>query len=303
MGSPDFAVPSLDALCDSGRYKPLLVVSQPDKQKGRGKKVLPTPVRARALELGIPTAVMSRKNYSDVVGEIAALEPDVVVVTAFGIIIKEDLLELPRYGCVNVHASLLPKYRGVSPIQAALLAGDKETGCTTMKMDAGIDTGDILLKESLVIRAEDNAGTLSERLSSLGAGLLVRTLDGLWDGTVVGVPQDDSLSSYTRKIRKTDGEIDWSLDAGEIARRVRAMTPWPSAYTFREGRRLIIVEASVEDDVSAGDAGSVMRLDPLTVACGNGALVIRRLKPEGRKAMSVESYLAGYPLEVGEKLG
>jgi methionyl-tRNA formyltransferase len=173
-----------------------------------------------------------------------------------------------------------------------------------MKMDAGIDTGDILLKESLVIREEDNAGALSERLSRLGADLLVRTLDGLLDGTVVGTPQDDSLSSYTKKIKKTDGEIDWSLDASVVAQKVRAMTPWPSAYTFCRGRRLIIVDAEEASGASdeAATTGSVLSLDPLTIACGRGALVIRRLKPEGRKVMSVESYLAGNPLEVGERL-
>jgi methionyl-tRNA formyltransferase len=249
---------------------------------------------------------MSKENYAEVASEIASLAPDVIVVTAFGIIIKEDLLDLPRYGCVNVHASLLPKYRGVSPIQEALLAGDEETGCTTMKMDAGIDTGDILMKESLVIRAEDNAGILSERLSRLGAELLVRTLDGLWDGTVVGTAQDDSLSSYTKKIKKTDGEINWSLDAAVLVRRVRAMTPWPSAYTFRDGRRLIIVEAIEASgaDVDADThAGNVLRVDPLTVVCGRGGLVIRRLKPEGRQVMSTESYLTGHPLEIGDKFG
>lgn len=311
MGSPDFAVPSLDALNDSGRYRPRLVVTQPDRQSGRGRKMSPTAVKSRARKLDIPTLDMSKENYAEVVEEIAALRPDVVVVTAFGIIIKNDLLELPRYGCVNVHASLLPKYRGVSPIQAALLAGDEETGCTTIKMDAGIDTGEILLKQPLAIRPDDTAGTLSERLSRLGAGLLVRTLDGLWEGALKGTPQENELSSYTRKIKKSDGKIDWSLDAAAVMRRVRAMTPWPSAYTFF-GERRIIVAVAAETAAAPGhedkhlrhpDPGRVLRIDPMTIACGRGSIVIQRLKPEGRAVMSASSFAAGHTLKVGDRLG
>lgn len=314
MGSPQFALPALEALNASGRYKPLLVVSQPDKKKGRGKILMPTPCKAMAHDLGITCQVMSKGNYVDVVAEIARLKPDFVVVAAFGIILKEDLLNLPRCGCINIHASLLPKYRGASPIQAALLAGDEETGCTTMRMDAGIDTGEILLQESLKIEPDDNAGTLSFRLALLGADLLVRTLDGIQDGSVVGVAQDDLSASYTKMIKKSDGEIDWSLDSEALERRIRAMTPWPSAFTFCRGKRLIVAEAVAEAsdwvelppaglDASAIEPGVVLSLDPLTVACGEGAMVLERVKPEGRKEMHSESFLAGNPLEVGERLG
>lgn len=306
MGSPDFALPTLNALVGSGRYRPALVVTQPDRQKGRGKRSSSTPVKARANELGIPVREMAKQNYGQVTEEITALHPDVIVVVAFGIIIKQDLLELPALGCVNVHPSLLPRYRGVSPIQAAILAGDDTTGCTTMMMDAGVDTGDVLLQASVDIDPDDTAGSLSERLAALGAELLVQSLDGLRDGSIDPAAQDDSLSSYTKKIKKTDGAIDWSQDAASVERRIRAMTPWPSAYTFRGGRRLILIGASVADDgadLAGKQPGAVASLDPLRVVCGSGALEIHRLKPEGKGAMAPAAYLLGHPMEAGEVLG
>jgi len=301
MGSPDFAVPSLEALCESGRFAPVLVVSQPDRPRGRGRRTEPTPVRARAEGRGIPTDVMTRKTYADVVARIAALAPDVVVVVAFGIIIKRDLLDLPRLGCVNVHASLLPRHRGVSPIQAAILAGDAVTGCTTMRIDEGIDTGDILLCEETGIRPGETAGELSDRLATMGAALLVRTLDGLAGGSVTPVPQSAEGATYTHKIHKTDGEIDWTRDAVDVERRVRAMTPWPSAYTFREGSRLIVAAAAAVD--GEGKPGEVVSESPLRVACASGTLEIRRVKPEGSRVMDTAAYLAGHPVSPGDMLG
>jgi methionyl-tRNA formyltransferase len=302
MGSPEFALPTLDALVESGRYRPVMVVTQPDRQRGRGRRTSPTPVKARASDLGIPVREMAKPNYAEVTQDITAIRPDAIVVVAFGIIIKRDLLELPTYGCVNVHASLLPKYRGVSPIQAAILAGDRVTGCTTMMMDEGVDTGGLLLQDTTEIRPDDTAGTLSQRLAELGAGLLIRTLDGLRSGSIAPVSQDDSKSSYTNKIKKTDGEIDWSRDAASLERHVRAMTPWPSAYTFRGGNRLIVIDASVVDD-GGGRPGTVVSLNPLRVACKSGALEIHLLKPEGKRGMTPDAYLAGYPLKTGEVLG
>jgi methionyl-tRNA formyltransferase len=306
MGSPDFAVPSLDALRESGRYDPALVVSQPDRPRGRGRKLMPTAVRARALEYGIPTDVMTRKTYADVVNRIAELEPDVVVVVAFGIIIKKDLLEMPRLGCVNVHASLLPRHRGVSPIQAAILAGDDATGCTTMRIDEGIDTGDVLLVEETDLRPDDTAGGLSDRLSGLGAHLLIRTIDGLMDGSVTPRPQEDEGATYTRKIKKDDGAIDWTRAAIDVDRQIRAMTPWPSAYTHVRGSRLIVTQGRVSDTAPSDTSavpGSVLAASPLTVVCGDGALEIVRLKPEGRRSMDAAAYLAGHPLEPGATMG
>lgn len=307
MGSPDFALPSLDALVESERYRPLLVVSQPDRPRGRGRRVVPTPVRERALESGIPTEVMTRKSYAAGVERVAAVGPDVIVVVAFGIILKPDLLDLPRMGCINVHASLLPRHRGVSPIQAAILAGDDVAGCTTMRMDEGIDTGDMLLQEETPVGPTDTAGTLSTRLADLGARLLVRTLDGLVDGTVTPAPQDDHGATYTGKITKDDGRIDWARPAREVERRIRAMTPWPSAHTRAPARggsgRLIVVEAAVVAGAPGGEPGAVVSTDPLVVSCGEGALELRRVKPEGRGVMDAAAYLAGHALAAGARLG
>jgi methionyl-tRNA formyltransferase len=304
MGSPDFAVPSLDALHESARFAPALVVSQPDRARGRGRRIVPTPVRARALDLGIPTEVMTRKTYPEVVDRIADLAPDVVVVVAFGIILKSDLLHLPRLGCVNVHASLLPRHRGVSPIQAAILAGDDVTGCTTMRIDEGIDTGDVLLESRTRVEPGETAGSLSGRLAGMGADLLVRTIDGLVDGTVVPRPQSEDGATYTHKIQKADGEIDWSLPAIDVDRHIRAMTPWPSAFTSLADRRLIVVDA-VPREIDTGGArpGTVLSTRPLVVACAPGAMELRTVKPQGRGAMGADAFLAGHDLSPGARFG
>lgn len=304
MGSPDFAVPSLDALADSGRYKPQLVVSQPDRPRGRGRAVDPTPVRARALELGISTLTMTKETYAEGVEAVRAAKPDAVIVVAFGLILRRDLLEMPPFGCINVHASLLPRHRGVSPIQAAILAGDGVTGCTTMRIDEGVDTGNILLRAETPIAPDDTAGTLTARLAGLGAGLLVRTLDGVFDGSVHEVVQDNAAATVTKKIRKHHGLIDWTKSALELERRVRAMTPWPSAYTFHHGRRLQIDAVTARPSSGANDApGTVVSLDPLMVACGEGALEIRMLRPEGRRSMTPREFRAGNALGPREVLG
>jgi methionyl-tRNA formyltransferase len=304
MGSPDFALPSLEALVGSQRYRPELVVTQPDRRRGRGKRVLPTPVKSRALEMGLPVAEMSRASYADGVARVASVSPDVIVVVAFGIILRDDLLRLPRLGCVNVHASLLPRHRGVSPIQAAILAGDEETGCTTMLIDAGVDTGGILLQESTGVDPNETAGTLSDRLSSLGAGLLVKTLDRLNEGTITPSPQDDSQATYAGKIRKDSGAIDWNTGAVAVDRHIRAMSPWPSAFTFLDGRRLIVERAvPATGGYGAGEPGAVVSTDPLVISCGEGHLEIRHLKPEGKKSMTPAAFLAGHELSVGSKLG
>jgi len=300
MGSPDFAVPSLDALHESGRYHPLLVVSQPDRPRGRGQAVDPTPVRARALNLGIPTLTMTKETYAEGVEAVRAVRPEAIIVVAFGLILRRDLLDLPEFGCINVHASLLPRHRGVSPIQAAILAGDEVTGCTTMRIDEGVDTGNILLRAETPIAPDDTAGTLTARLAGLGAGLLLRTLDGVFDGSVHEVVQDNALATVTKKIRKHHGLIDWTRSAVELERRVRAMTPWPSAYSFLNGRRLLIDAVLVASPTTSAAPGTVVSLDPLVVACGEGALDIRMLRPEGRRSMPPRAFRAGNPLEMGE---
>jgi methionyl-tRNA formyltransferase len=302
MGSPDFAVPSLDALQASGRYAPQLVVSQPDRPRGRGQSVDPTPVRTRALALGIRTLTMTKETYLTGVDVIRDARPEAVIVVAFGLILKSDLLHMPELGCINVHASLLPRHRGVSPIQAAILAGDDITGCTTMRIDEGVDTGNVLLRAETPITPDDTAGTLTARLAQLGAELLVRTLDGLFDGTVHEVVQDTTGATLTKKIRKKHGLIKWTEDATTVSRQIRAMTPWPSAYTFHAGRRLQIDSAApFAGDVGAAP-GTVVTVEPLVVACGEGALEIHRLRPEGRRAMTPAEFRAGNALEKGDVL-
>jgi methionyl-tRNA formyltransferase len=300
MGSPEFAVSTVDALVHAPGFDVVRIVTQPDRPKGRGQKLAPTPVKAYGLGRALSVAAMTKQNYADVVAEIRALEPDFVVVASFGIILKRDLLELPRHGCVNLHASLLPKYRGVSPIQAAILAGDTETGCTTMLMDEGIDTGAVLLAESVPIGATDTAGTLERKLAALGAPLVVKTLKGLLDGSVRPVAQDESGASYTRKIRKEHGAIDWSKGAVEIERRIRAMLPWPSAQTGFAGKRLIVLEAAVAQG-AGGAPGTVLLTSPLIVGTGEGGVEIKRVKVEGKSEMTARAFLSGYRLKPGDR--
>lgn len=301
MGSPDFAVPSLDALIASKRFAPLLVVSQPDRPRGRGREISPTPVRQRAIDRGIPSITMSKETYAKGVAAITKVEPDIIVVVAFGLILRSDLLDLPKHGCINVHASLLPKYRGVSPIQAAILSGDATTGCTTMHIDPGVDTGDMLLQEEIAILDTDTAGTLTGRLAELGAKLLVRTLDGLIDGSVTPQKQDHANATHTRKIRKEHGAIDWSKDAAYLSRQVRAMSPWPTAYTFHGSVRLI-VEAAAVGPKSTANPGTIVSLDPFAIATGEGTLELQSVRPEGRRAMTAREFVAGYRLKVGDIL-
>ncbi len=304
MGSPVFAVPSLEALHGCDELDVIQVVTQPDRAKGRGKRVTPTPVRETANRLDLPSVVMTRENYTATVEFIRSLSPDVVMVVAFGMILRQDLLELPRLGCVNLHASLLPKYRGVTPIQAAILAGDTVTGNTTIMMDKGIDTGDMLLSEEVVIRPDDTVLSLGQRLSKTGAGLVVRTLRGLRDGKITPVKQDLEAGGYAKKIEKEDGLIDWSRPVVEVERHIRAMYSWPSAYTFLKGKRLIVVQASVgpakKDDAPPG---TVLSLRPVRVACGRGSLDIRLFKPEGKRTVEAVAYADSGKIKIGERLG
>jgi methionyl-tRNA formyltransferase len=304
MGSPMFAVPSLEALYDCDGLDLIQVVTQPDRAKGRGKRVTPTPVRETADRLGLPSVVMTRDNYADTVEFIRSLQPDVVVVVAFGMILREDLLALPPLGCVNLHASLLPNYRGVTPIQAAILAGDAVTGNTTILMDKGIDTGDVLLSEPVNIRPDDTFLSLGKRLSESGAGLVVRTVLELRDGKITPVKQDREAGSYTKKIQKEDGRIDWSQPVEDVERLIRAMYSWPTAYTFLGGKRLIVVQATtgptVRDDVPPG---TVLSVQPVRIACGQGSLDVWLFKPEGKRTIDAASYACSGKLRVGDRLG
>jgi methionyl-tRNA formyltransferase len=302
MGSPQFALPSLDRLVSTPRFLVERVVTQPDRPKGRGKKLTPTAVKAYAVDRGIPVVTMTKLDYPAVVDDLRRLEPDFVVVASFGIILRRDLLDLPVSGCVNLHASLLPTYRGMSPIQAAILAGDATTGCTTMLMDEGIDTGAVLLTDTIPVEPRDTAGTLESKLAALGAPLVVKTLEGLLDGSVRPNPQDEARATYTRRIRKEHGLIDWARSAEEIERQVRAMLPWPTAYTSYSGKRIIVLEAGVIAG-ALGQAGIVLSVSPLVVAAGRGALEIRRVKVEGKNEMTAKSFLAGHPVRSGGRFG
>lgn len=301
MGSPDFAVPTLDALVRAPAFRIVRVVTQPDRPKGRGKRLAPTPVKEFAAERAVPVVTMTKQDYAEVVRSLAALEPDFAVVASFGIILKKDLLDLPRRGCVNLHASLLPRHRGVSPIQAAILAGDETTGCTTMLMDEGVDTGAVLLSEAVAIDPRDTAGSLESKLAQVGAPLVVRTLEGILDGSVRPVPQDERLASYARKIKKEMGAVDWSADAEAISRQVRAMSPWPSAYAWLSGKRLIVAEAAAVPGIRA-EPGTIVTVSPLVVATGDGGLELRRVKVEGGREMDAAAFVAGYRAKAGDRL-
>jgi methionyl-tRNA formyltransferase len=247
---------------------------------------------------------MTKDSYTDSVREISELTPDLIVVVAFGLILKADLLELPPLGCVNLHASLLPRYRGTSPIQAAIQSGDVETGCTTIRMDQGIDTGPMLLSEKVPIRPDDTAGSLAVTLSRVGGGLIVRTVQGLRDGSIVPCKQDPDAGSYTKKIKKEHGRIDWNRPCDWMDRFVRAMSPWPSAFTFAGKKRLIVLEAAaVPNNESNERPGTILSLSPFQVACGGGALEIARLKPEGKQQLAADAYTAGASLRIGDILG
>ncbi len=307
MGTPDFSVPTLESLLDS-RHQVIAVVTQPDKPKGRGRAVAMSPVKECALEHGIPVYQPVRARDETFIREMETLAPDVMVVIAFGQILSQDLLDVPRYGCVNIHASLLPKYRGASPIQWAVLNGDEETGVTTMQMAAGMDTGDILETMTVRLDPKETGGSLFDRLSQLGGNLILSTLERMEQGTIVPQPQNDAEATYVKKIPKTMGEIDWSCDVSSIERLVRGLNPWPSAYTHVGGKMLKIWEADVlPEDASANivEPGTVLEASgsSLLVAAGRGVLKITSLQLEGKKRMDTAAFLRGYSLKTGDRMG
>ncbi len=322
MGTPDFAVGTLDALIASDNYQVQAVFSQPDKPKGRKKELQMTPVKAAAAAAGIPVyqpAKIREPQWLDVLKE---LRPDAIVVVAFGQIIPQTILDLPEYGCINVHASLLPKYRGAAPIQWAVINGEKESGVTTMRMDAGLDTGDMILKETVPLDQNETGGSLFEKLSAVGAQLLLRTLEALDEGTAHFEKQpENSPTAYAAMLTKGDGCIDWGKSAHEIACRIRGVDPWPGAWTGFRGKTLKIWKA---EEVGSGDGvskstgveavqkgltpqtavpGTVCAVTKtsLCVQTGDGLLSIRELQPEGKKRMDIAAFLRGYPVTAGER--
>ena len=303
MGTPDFSVPVLEALVQEG-HEVVQVVTQPDKPKGRGKSVLMTPVKEKALALGLPVWQPERIRRPEAVEQLKELAPDVIVVVAFGQILSRQVLDIPRLGCVNVHASLLPKYRGAAPIQWAILDGETCTGVTTMLMDEGIDTGDMLEKMEVPIAPDETGGSLHDKLSRAGAELIRSTLRRLEAGTLVPKPQTEEGTCYARMLTKTMGDIDWNMDAAAIERLIRGLNPWPSAYTHLDGRTLKIWKAQVWEGNPEGVCGQIVETgrDSISVKTGNGVLVLQEVQLEGKKRMDAGAFLRGFPLKAGTVL-
>ena len=300
MGTPDFSVPVLKAMQEGG-IEIAAVYTQPDRPKGRKKTLAMSPVKEAALACGLRVIQPERLREEAVIEELREIAPDVIVVVAFGQILPKAVLQIPPLGCVNVHASLLPEYRGAAPIQQSVLDGKTETGVTTMLMDEGLDTGDILLQKKIPIADDETGGSLFDKLSVLGAEALMETLDGLASGSITPVPQPEG-GSYVGMLKKEMGRMDFSMPAAVLERRVRGLYPWPGAYTERNGKRLKITGASV----SGGNAapGTVVRVtkNSFGIGTGDGILMIERLQPEGKKEMSAAEYLRGYPVCEGEQL-
>lgn len=304
MGTPDFAVGALEALIKAG-HEVAAVVTQPDKPKGRGGKMQITPVKACALKQGIPIFQPVKIKTPEAVEVLKGYGAELFIVAAFGQILSREILELPRFGCINIHASLLPKYRGAAPIQWSILEGEKETGVTLMQMDEGLDTGDMLAKSIVKIEEEETGESLFEKLAAEGAKLLVETLPAIEAGTVSRQAQEDSLSSYAHMIKKEMGLIDWTQPAVRLERMVRALNSWPSAYTLLKGKTLKIWEAVIEEKQTDAEPGCVAEVtkEVIKVQTGQGLLVVKSLQLEGKKRMETKAFLLGYPVEAGMKFG
>lgn len=310
MGTPDFAVAPLLALIKAG-HQVCAAVTQPDKQKGRGKEVQMTPVKECALKYGIPVWQPVKIREPEAVKKLSEYQADVFVVAAFGQILSEEILQMPRFGCINIHASLLPAYRGAAPIQWAVINGEKETGVTIMQMDKGIDTGDMFCKAVVPIEEKETGDSLHDKLMEAGARLIVEALPKIEAGKLMPEKQDEALSSYAGRLSKSMGLIDWNQDAAAIERLIRGLNSWPSAYTFYRGKTLKIWEADVikmqEKDGTLGEPapGYVARVekDFFDVITKNGILRVRTLQLEGKKRMPVKDFLLGYELKPGVMLG
>ena len=291
MGTPDFAVGSLKALLEAGQYHIQAVVTQPDRPKGRGQKMVETPVKTFALQHGLPVFQPLKVKEAEFVQQLKAWQPDFIVVAAFGQFLTQEILDIPIYGCINVHASLLPAYRGAAPIQWVILDGRKETGVTAMLMDVGLDTGDMLMKASLTIGENETAEELHDRLAALGAELIVQTVHAAAEGRLQPEKQDDSQSCYAAMLTKELSPIDFTKTAQQVHDKVRGLNSWPSASAVLNGKRLKIHRTIITE--GHGEPGQVLSLQPLVVACGEGAVEIIEVQPEGKKKMSAQSYLNG----------
>lgn len=320
MGTPDFAVAALEAILEAG-HQVAAVVTQPDKPKGRGKEIQITPVKACALSHDIPVFQPPRVKEKEAVDMLRSYEADIFVVAAFGQIVSEEILSMPKYGCVNIHASLLPKYRGAGPIQWAIINGEEKTGVTIMQMDKGIDTGDMLMKAEVAIDPKETGDSLHDKLAEAGARLIVEALPKIERGELAAVKQNDEEACYAKMLRKSMGQIDWQKSAKELDCLIRGLISWPGACTGFRGKNLkiweeevvpekeILPDSQVPQDETGGDSGpaspgTVVRVDrnAFYVKTGEGFLKILAVQPEGKKRMPVKDFLLGYQIRIGEKL-
>ncbi|MDD6402453.1 MAG: methionyl-tRNA formyltransferase [Lachnospiraceae bacterium] len=305
MGTPEFAVQALVNIIEAG-HEVAAVITQPDKPQGRSKKLVFPPVKAKAIEYDIPVYQPEKVRNEETLNILKDIMPDVIVVAAYGQILPESILNLPKFGCINIHASLLPMYRGAAPIEWSIIDGQKETGVTTMYMEKGLDTGDMIDKITVPIEDDDTGETLTNKLSKAGAELIIVTLNKLIDGTITREKQDDSKSCYAKMLSKELGLVDFTKSAEELERLIRGLIPWPCAYTYIDGKSVKLYKAEVFDNNDKpGKPGEIIEVTKkfFSIACGEKALRIRSLQPEGKKQMDTASYLNGNKLEVGMMVG
>jgi len=303
MGTPDFAAATLRALI-KGPDEVVAVVTQPDRAKGRGKKMSSPPAKVLAESLDIPVLQPTKIKTADFRNGLLTYRPDLIVVAAYGRILPKALLELAPLGCINVHGSLLPQYRGAAPIQWSVINGDQETGVTIIQMNEGMDTGDILLQEAIQTKPDETAGSLFDKLAALGGTTLLKAIKGLQDGTIIPVSQNHDLATIAPMLKKDDGLIDWQKDAKEIECLIRGLDPWPSAFSFIDSKRLRLFKPEVLHKDSNAQPGTILQADKrgLLISCGQNSLLIREIQPEGKKRMSVESFICGHQIPVGTSL-
>ncbi len=300
MGTPDFAVPCLEVL--QAKTEVLAVITQPDRPKGRGHNLQASPVKQKALEYNLPVLQPEKIKTEEFTAELERLQPDLIVVVAFGQILSQRILDIPPLGCVNVHASLLPRYRGAAPIHWSIINGEKETGVTTMLMDAGLDTGDMLLKDKVTITEEMTTEELHDQLMAMGGKLLAETIDGLANGTIIPEKQDDSISNYAGMLNKETGHIDWSKSAVEIHNLIRGLNSWPVAWSMKDGKNYKFWRTKVENRNSDKAPGTVVELrkNSFCLATGEGLLEVLEIQPPSKKRMSAGDLLRGHGVAVGD---
>ena len=300
MGTPDFAVPSLRALADAG-HELVCVYSQPPRPAGRGQQVQKSPVHRFAEERGIPVRTPKSLRNAEAQAEFAELKADAAVVAAYGLILPQPILDAPRLGCLNVHGSLLPRWRGAAPIQRSILAGDSETGITIMQMDIGLDTGAMLLKDAVPITAETTASSLHDALADMGARLIVQALDGIAAGRLTAEPQPEEGVTYAAKLTREDGRLDWTRDAATVERQVRALTPWPGCWFDIRGERIKVLKAEPAPDTPEAAPGTLLD-DRLTIACADGAVRLTLVQRPGKAPVDGAAFLRGFALPAGTRL-